>query len=317
MRHLTAWGLLAALTACEAHINAGPPAEPAPDAAQAGTSPIDAPVVVSPAPDAFQLPPWSLAVKVAPAATAAIEDDDTLSVDTLELIFAVDPGTGTGKDLYSVARASTSDDWKAVPTKLAFDSSTASDESPRLTLDGKTLFFASGRASNNGTLDIFQVDRPVAGSATTWGTPHALSGVNTTTLTEKWYMRCHPAGATVEHFVVVQNNASGVGDLFEGDVGSAPIAIDALNSTANDTSAFITDDCLTIYFASTRTTPMRLFTSQRVAVDAPWDPPVAMHDFDSIGGNQEDPWISPDGRTFAFASDAAGKGNKDIYLSTR
>lgn len=32
---------------------------------------------------------------------------------------------------------------------------------------------------------------------------------------------------------------------------------------------------------------------------------------EALGGNQEDPWLSPDGRTFAFASD------KDIFLSTR
>lgn len=32
-------------------------------------------------------------------------------------------------------------------------------------------------------------------------------------------------------------------------------------------------------------------------------------------GAQEDPWRSPDARTFVFASDAAG--TKDIHLSTR
>ena len=63
--------------------------------------------------------------------------------------------------------------------------------------------------------------------------------------------------------------------------------------------------------------PERIFVSHRASVDAPWQPPVRVDDFKIAAGNgaQEDPWLSADGHTFAFASDAAG--TKDIYLSTR
>ena len=315
MRHLTACGLLALLSACEASIDAGPPAAVGIDAAPVQV-PDDA-TIVPPAPDAPEAPDaapfgaWSAPVAVAPAATSLSEDDVTMSRDTLELIFAVDPGTGTGKDLYSVTRASTNGDFSPTPTKLSFDGAT-SDEAPRLSADGRTLYFASGRDSGNGTLDIFAVDRVLVGSTMTYGTAQQLTtGVNSA-LTEKWYMTCG-----TDHFVVVRNNKSGVGDLFEGTVGSEPLPIDALNTAQNETAPFITDDCLTFYFASGRVSPSRIFTATRTSLDAPWQNVAPMLDFDALGGNQEDPWLSPDGHTFAFASDAAGKGNKDVYLSTR
>lgn len=312
MRLLTACGLLAVLAACEASINAGPTAVNSVDAAPVQLPDATAPPVVDAPLDGAPSGAWSAPAKVPPAATSLPEDDVTMSRDTLELIFAVDPGAGTGKDLYSVTRASTTSDWTTTPTKLSFDSSTTSDESPRLSADGKTLYFASGRDSSNGTLDIFAVDRALVGSTMTYGTPHALTDGTNSTLTDKWYMQCG-----TDHYVVVRNNTNGVGDLFEGTVGSAPAPIDALNTAQNETSPFITDDCLTIYFSSARVSPTRIFTATRTAIDAPWQNVAPVLDFNALGGNQEDPWLSPDGHTFAFATDVAGGANKDIYISTR
>jgi Tol biopolymer transport system component len=50
---------------------------------------------------------------------------------------------------------------------------------------------------------------------------------------------------------------------------------------------------------------------------SPWQPPTPVVDFSIAGGNgnQEDPWMSADGRAFVFVRDAAG--TKDIYVSTR
>src|SRR5262249_42069353 len=105
-------------------------------------------------------------------------------------------------------------------------------------------------------------------------------------------------------------------DLFEGTLGGGePVPLVTLNSTASDTGAFLTANCLTIYFASFRTTPEAIFVSHRASVDAPWDKPTQVDTWSLTGGNQEDPRLSADQRTFAFASDAGG--TKDIYLSTR
>lgn len=288
---------------CGARLSGNPAEVEGIDAA----SPSDAAV----ASDAPQVRMWSAPAKVGVAATTAVEDDVTLSSTALEMIFAIPSAQGTGKDLYYTQRASPGDPW-TTPTLLPFAASKSSEEAPRFSGDDKTLYFASDRGSS-GSLDIYSVKRPAIGSSTGWSTPALVAGVNTSA-TEKWFAPC-----TGGRYVLVRGTSSTT-HLFEGTIGGgSPTAIATLNSpTASDTGAFLTQDCLTIYFASFRTPTEKIFTSHRAAVTDPWPAPTQVDDYKigTGGDNQEDPWMSPDGNTFAFASDAAG-GNKDIYLSTR
>jgi Tol biopolymer transport system component len=304
MRRRPTWSLLVLLSACKAQISGAPADLGAVDAATDAAD--DLPIVDAPG---SQLGPWSTPVKVTPAATTTlVEDDVTLSSNTLELFFAV-AGTN-GKDLYYTSRSSTTAAWTPA-VALPFNSAAQSDETPRLSADDKTLYFASGRGGN-GTLDIYAVTRPAAGS-TAWGTPLALSAVNTTTQSEKWFMPCG-----TDRYVMVQSRTKDDSDLVEGTLGGGPpTPLTALNSLANETGTFVSPDCLTIYFASARVAPLQIYRSQRASLTAPWQPPTPVVDLVIAGGNgnQEDPWLSADGRTFAFASDAAG--TKDVYLSTR
>lgn len=266
----------------------------------------------APSRDGPMTAPWSTPAIIPQAASPnASEDDDTLSASALEMIFAVDSGT-SGKDLFYTARSSRTADW-AEAVQVPFNSA-QSDETPRLSDDGLTLYFASGRAGN-GNLDIWSVQRTALDN-TSWGTPQQLTSVSTTTLLEKWFMPC---GA--DRYVMIQGTASNGTDLVEGTLGGgAPTPIPELNSAQNETGTLISSDCLTIYFASNRPTsssPTKIYTSHRSSLTAAWDPPRVVVDFPIPGGDgsEEDPWISEDGRTFVFASDAAG--TKDIYISTR
>lgn len=297
MRHVRSIALLAVVGACGTRISAAP-----------GEVTVDASAPTDDAGAATDAPPmlgkWGAPTKVGVAATTAVEDDVTLSSSTLELFFAVN--TANGKDLYVTTRASVTGAW-TTPTALPFNSATTSDETPRLSADDKTLYFASSRGGN---LDIYSVTRPAVGS-TMWSAPQAMA-INTTA-PEKWYAPC---GAT--HYLLVINDAGGNGHLYEGVVGSAPKAITELNSTASETGSFATPDCLTVYFASTRSGTNLLYTAHRTALTQPFTPPTVVTDFAIAGAAtaaQEDPWMSVDGRTFAFASDASG--TKDVYLSTR
>ena len=305
MRRLMTSGLLLA-TACGARLSGNPTEVDRPDAMGAADAPMP-----DMAPDAAPLRPWSTPAKVGPAATTAVEDDVTLSSDALEMIFAVQVTNTTTKDLYYTSRTAIGAPWTMPAVKVPFDTA-ASEEAPRFSGDARTLYFASDRATA-GNLDIYAVTRPTAGS-TAWGTPIPATGAINTTATEKWFAPC-----TGGHYVVVRGTGtSGTTHLFEGMTGVAPTAIASLNSpTADDTGAFLTQDCLTIYFASFRTTPERIFTSHRAAIGDSWPAPTEVDDFKIGTGtdNQEDPWLSPGGNTFVFASNAAG--NKDIYLSTR
>lgn len=289
MRGPATWSLLVLLAACDARISGGNPELT--DASGAGQ--------------------WSPPAKVTLAASSTqAEDDVTLSSNMLEMIFAVDdPNGNNGKDLYYASRTSKTTPW-STPSLLSFNSMTESDETPRFSDDDKLLYFASGRG--NGTLDIYSVTH-MAPNATTWGTPTALASVNTTGQVEKWYMPCG-----TDQYIMVQGTAANGTDLVEGTLNAGtPALLTKLNSAQNETGTFLTSDCLTIYFASARPPSTMIYTSHRNTIGGAWSDPVPVIDFAIPGGNgnQEDPWMSADGSTFVFASDAAG--TKDIYISTR
>jgi hypothetical protein len=304
MRRPIAWGVIACLVGCGARINGSGASSDAASGDDAASAASDGGVDTAEL-DAAPLGRWSTPGKVTPAATGASEDDVTLSSDALELIFAIEGSVG--KDLYYTARPSKSDPWGAA-AKLPFSASDTSEETPRFSADDLTLYFASNRAEA-ATLDIYFVRRAQRGSSV-WGQPVRLDAVSSDESLEKWFMPC-----SNDHYVMAQAELTADGtDLVEGIVGGdPPKVITELSSADNDTGPLLTQDCLTIYFASNRSGDSLIYTSHRAAVTDPWPAPGPVLDFPIAGmtTGQEDPWLSPDGRTFAFSR------NKDIYLSTR
>jgi Tol biopolymer transport system component len=285
------------------------PGSGADDAAAADASP--APFDVSP--DALVLGAWSTPTRLIEVASTTSRDDVTLSSNQLELFFSLSTGDGS-KDLYHAARALVTDSF-GTPVRLPFNSASG-DETPRLSADDRTLYFATSR---NGNLDVFQVTRAVAGSTTTWGTAVSIDNpvdnqVNTGQV-EKWFMPCATPDGRTDHYLMTRGPTDGDTDLFEGTLGNEPVLIDVLSSPQDEIGTFVSADCKTIYFASSRSGSMRIYTAQRQAVTDPWPSPTLVTDFAALGGAQEDPWLSADQRTFAFTSDAGGV--KDIYVSTR
>ena len=88
-----------------------------------------------------------------------------------------------------------------------------------------------------------------------------------------------------------------------------------LSSSDGETGTFLTQDCLTTYFASSRDGTNRIYTASRPTLDAPWSTPAIVVDVAALGGDQQDPFIAIDQRTFVFVSDA--DGTNDVYISTR
>src|SRR5262249_12386371 len=95
--------------------------------------------------------------------------------------------------------------------------------------------------------------------------------------------------------------------------------ITELDTDLYQSGAFLTPDCNTVYF--TRGVPpiTGIFVSNRAAVDQPWEPAVLLDMFTEPATLNKDPWMSPDRRTFVFASDRANPGSKrlDINIPTR
>lgn len=290
MRRL--FGLLLVLSACKVQLS---------DGVDGGFRSSD--MGVSDATTDAALGPWGTPMKHPSASdTVLSEDDGSLRFDGLEMVFAIaNAADGNLKDLYTTSRASLADNWTP-PTMLSLSVTGASDETPRFSPDGLTLYFASGRAGGAGSLDIYAVTRLSLAAA--WSAPAPVAGPNSAAL-EKWYTPCGTS-----YLVIVG------GDIAEGTIGAAPMIVTALSDAAtNETGPFLTPDCLTTYFASPRTPPTKIYTSTRASITAPWSTPVVFDEFAAIGGDQEDPWMSPDMKIFSFVSNVAG--TKDQYLVTR
>jgi Tol biopolymer transport system component len=257
--------------------------------------------------DVAPLGPFGMPVVVPGASSGVGDDDGTLSHDGLELVFAlVEPADNNRKHLYILTRASTQVPFAGPPTRLAFNVTGATEQTPRFSEDDLTLFFASSRDGNG--LDIFSTTRAPGAAFGTAVTK--LPAINDGDDDDKWYMPCD-----VGRFLMISSRA-GNEDIFEGIGAAAPTRVAALSSAQPETGTFLTPDCLTVYFASTRGGPNRIFTSTRTAVDQPWPAPTEVTDFmPGATENQEDPWLSPDGRTFVLSSNR--NGTKDVFISTR
>ena len=297
--------LLILLCACKAEI--GGPAANDPDAS-IDDGDIDAPV------DAVgTFGPWVAPMKVPGASSAgANEDDATLSNSKLEMVFSLaDPNIDAGrKHLYYVSRTSVTSMTWSQPVRLAFNLDGTSDETPRFSADDKTIYFASNRPNGNGGLDIWQVTRPTVGVPTGWNTPSLVPSLNST-VTDKWCMPC----STGRYLMISSRTPSTSEDIYEGNAGAQPARNDELSSTAGETGAFISADCKTAYFASTRSGTNKIYKATRAMATGPWMSPTVVDDFASVGGAQEDPWISDDQKTFVFS--VSINGNKDVYITTR
>jgi hypothetical protein len=275
------------------------------------TPAIDAPIGTVDSPDGtVPLGPWGPAQRIPGASTAANEDDGTLSNDTLELIFAAeDPNDANRKHLYSVTRANAQTMTWVGPSRLSININGTTDQTPRLSEDAKTLYFASNRPGTTGNLDIWQSTRPAVGG--TWGTPTLVPGVNSAQ-SEKTCVPCDN-----QRYLLISGRGGVSEDVYEGVLGAGPPVLVAELSTAQaETGTFVTKDCRTMFFASNRSGQNMMYTSTRSAPSGPWGAPLLVTDFASTGGAQEDPWMSPDGRTFVFST-IIGTTNKDVYISTR
>ncbi|MDQ3364648.1 MAG: hypothetical protein M3680_04390 [Myxococcota bacterium] len=301
MRSWTIWGLVV-LCACKAEIGSITDVPGDGSLADASNVTADAPV---------PLGPWSTPRLVPGANTTLDEDDGTLSGSGLELIFAKeDPTDGRRKHLFVVTRETPASTLWTAPLRLAINIDGTTDQTPRLSEDDLTLYFGSNRVGTAGELDIWQSTRTAVGAA--WSAPVRVEGVNSAA-TEKWCTPCDGG----RYLLVSARAPSTSEDLYEGTLGGgAPVLVTALSSESGETGPFLTKDCLTAYFASTRSGTNRIYRSTRTSVTAAWSAPVIVDDFlASIGGAQEDPWLAADERTFVFSSNASG--SKDVYISTR
>lgn len=120
---------------------------------------------------------FSPAVEVPNVQSAAYDGTPFVSADGLSLyLYSSRPGGVGNRDLW-IARRTTPTGSFDVPTLLPVVNSAAADHLPRLSADGLTLIFSSGRVTNPGGTDIWQARRASPSSA--FGTPTLVGELST------------------------------------------------------------------------------------------------------------------------------------------
>src|SRR5690606_7235267 len=120
---------------------------------------------------------WGTPQRIPGADTGADEDDGTLSSTQLELYFKrIENGNS---NLYMMTRASVTSPWGA-PVPLTQLNTNEDEESPRLTPDDLTMYYASDG-------DIYRTTRAAVGMP--WGNPVRVDSLSTGAY-EKWAVVC-------------------------------------------------------------------------------------------------------------------------------
>jgi hypothetical protein len=118
-----------------------------------------------------------------------------------------------------------------------------------------------------------------------------------------------------------RETTSGAADIFVATRASATGAFGAavplaLNGPASDDSPSPSGDALTLYFASSRTSPFfDIFSATRPSTSVDFDAPSPVAALNSASGNTFGPYILPDGNMY-YASDVSsvgGTGYSDLH----
>lgn len=289
-----------ALTACGIQLNEQQQ-QPLVDSGPGGGN--DGPITTPDAmPDAMKpLPtgPFGTATKVMGLSGNLPEDDVTMRLDELEVIFAI--VENNNKDLYTAKRNAVTDAF-GTPTKIATLATADSDSAARLSADGLTLYYGTRRGGSSE--DVWKSTRATLNDP--WGTPTVLPAVNSSNRTDRWYNLCGG------RYVMISDrlNADDF-DLYEGVEGMAPTRLAISTTGSSDLSPYLTSDCLTMYWSHDGD----LYMATRPAVTAAWTANGKATDLSKDGSNEQDPWMSADRKRMYFASDSGGQ--YDIYMASR
>lgn len=285
-----------------------PPRIDAPDAGDADTT--DVHTNVGDAGPCDPKKPFGAPVRLAELDASAQAATPRLSHDELTIYFTTQ---GTSTDLAKVERTAPAGPFGPM---TILPESTASDENdPMVSVDNLRLFFQSTR---NGSSDIFTARRTTPSGA--FGGVSPVVAVNTDAGESHAYYR-QSAGEL--WFVRDEGPTTGY-DIFvakENDTGFAPPAkVSELNSPNNDFQPQISEDGLTVVFASDRAGgqgSVDLWIAKRATPTAPFSTPTNLTELNSPAVEYAG-WLSADGCRIWFSSNRPdASAISSIYYAER
>ena len=260
--------------------------------------------------DAFVLGDWGTPTLVAELNSLQNDDDPTLTGDLLEIYFASTRlPDSADEDIYVATRASVATAF-GTPVLEATLSSIAFDSNVDISADGLTIVFSSNRLGGIG--DLFFSERAARGSP--WSNPALLPGANSAG--GEWGAVLSPDLLKI----VECSDRAGNEALYAAERASsgvafgAPVQIAGLDTIEQECDGMLADPD-TLYFTRGQSAAaIDLYVAKRNGAAFDHVTPITVL---NTAGRDGDPWVSADQRTLFFASNRAGLGPDDIYISTR
>jgi len=231
-------------------------------------------------------------------------------------------GTFGALDLYISYWDASAKQW-GTPVNMGPEINTSANEQcPLLSANGKELIFVSNRPGGVGGLDLWVARSRDNRSDFNWDTPVNLTALNTDAdeFGPGWY---EENGRTVLYFNSNRGGGAGGHDLYfsmESRDGtySAPMPAVGLNTPSQEQFASLTRDGLEIFFSSNRPGTLGLLDlwhSTRASTSDAWGTPVNLGPTVNSEAAEGRSAISWDGMTLYFHS--TRDGSVDLYQTTR
>lgn len=188
---------------------------------------------------------------------------------------------------------------------------------PSLTADGKTMVFTRRLNMDNEDLFISHL------SDTGWTESQPIRELNT--LFNEGAPTISPDGKTIVFTSCDRRESYGGCDMFrsewtESGWGPAVNISDILNTPSYESQPCFADNGKTIYFSSNRkgTLGGRDIWVSHMLSDHKWSAPENLGPSINTSGNDECPFMHPNGRTLFFSSDGwPGMGKADLFMSNK
>ncbi|MBS2015056.1 MAG: PD40 domain-containing protein [Deltaproteobacteria bacterium] len=255
---------------------------------------------------------------IAPIATlnSLAEDDGArLTADELTIVFSSTraPSVG-GYDLWSSTRASRSLPWPS-PSPIAGVNTNANERFPAIRSDGLVLYAKYDGPGGSGAGDVYFATRGPAGA---FAALAPVAGMNAASDdgnpfvspdgTSLWFGTTRSGGTDIYRASLT---APGVATAVAPESGD-------INSNANDTSAAVSADGRTMFFASARgggpAGTRDIYVARRAQANGPFGAASPVTELNSSADDLPT-WISGDGCRIYFSSDR--NGHSEIFYGER
>lgn len=242
--------------------------------------------------------------------------DPSLTPDELTL-FLTQTSPGGDRDLYMATRDDPSESFDA-PVALASLNSADNDAAASISADGLTVMFHSRRIVGEGQ-HLYVATRP--SMLAPFGAPALIGGAASPTAGSDDMQAFLTSDGQELWFA---SNRQGNLDIYRASRSSTgfadPVEVTVLGSPSPEQHVMLSDDRLTIYFASNRDGfgsrgGFDVYRSHRASVNNGFPPPTIVDELSS--SRSDNPrWLSPDNCRMYLHSDIGGSGF-NIYMATR